>query len=74
MTMDPIYSLKYDAKKFKTPYLVKDSGTGLGLPIVQAIVESHGGILKISNAPDGGAHIVIEFPAPAEKKEELPHE
>ena len=29
MTMDPIYSLKYDAKKFKTPYLVKDSGTGL---------------------------------------------
>jgi signal transduction histidine kinase len=55
-------------------FTTKDSGTGLGLPIVQAIVESHGGILKISNAPDGGAHIVIEFPAPAEKKEELPHE
>lgn len=29
MTMDPIYSFKYDAKKFKAPYLVKDSGTGL---------------------------------------------
>ena len=55
-------------------FTTKDSGTGLGLPIVQAIVESHGGRLKISNAPDGGAHIVIEFPAPAEKKEELPHE
>ena len=37
-------------------------------------VKAVGGKLKISNAPDGGAHIVIEFPAPATKKEELPHE
>ncbi|MBQ2566835.1 MAG: alpha/beta hydrolase [Clostridia bacterium] len=29
MTMDPIYSLKYDAKKFETPYIIEGSGTGL---------------------------------------------
>lgn len=29
MTMDPVYSLKYDAKKFETPYIVEGSGTGL---------------------------------------------
>ncbi len=29
MTMDPIYSLKYDAKKFETPYSIEGSGTGL---------------------------------------------
>ena len=29
MTFNPIYSLNYDAKKFSTPYMVKDAGTGL---------------------------------------------
>lgn len=29
MTVDPIYSLKYDAKKFETPYIIEGSGTGL---------------------------------------------
>jgi pimeloyl-ACP methyl ester carboxylesterase len=29
MTMDPIYSLKYDATKFTGPWQVKDTGTGL---------------------------------------------
>ena len=29
MTMDPIYSLKYDAKKFETPYIIEGCGTGL---------------------------------------------
>ncbi len=29
MAKTELMELKYDAKKFKTPYLVKDSGTGL---------------------------------------------
>lgn len=29
MTMDPLYSLKYDASKFKAPYLVEHGGAGL---------------------------------------------
>ncbi len=29
MTFNPAYSLKYDAKKFSTPYMVENAGTGL---------------------------------------------
>jgi signal transduction histidine kinase len=39
------------------------SGSGLGLSIVRAIVERHGGTVTASNAPDGGA--VFEFLLPA---------
>jgi signal transduction histidine kinase len=39
------------------------SGSGLGLSIVRAIVERHGGTVTANNAPDGGA--VFEFLLPA---------
>jgi len=42
-------------------FTTKDSGTGLGLPIVQAIIDSHGGRMTLTNAPDGGALISIDF-------------
>lgn len=38
------------------------SGSGLGLSIVQAIVERHGGTVRASNAPDGGAVFEIRIP------------
>ena len=38
------------------------SGSGLGLSIVQAIVERHGGTVTASNAADGGA--IFEFLLP----------
>lgn len=44
-------------------FTTKDNGTGLGLPIVQSIVLSHGGTLELSNAPTGGALITLRFPA-----------
>lgn len=44
-------------------FTTKDNGTGLGLPIVQAIIASHGGSMTLSNAPQGGALITITFPA-----------
>jgi len=40
------------------------SGSGLGLSIVQAIVERHGGTVTASNAPDGGAVFEIRIPRP----------
>ena len=43
-------------------FTTKDNGTGLGLPIVQAIIDSHGGSMKLSNAQQGGALITISFP------------
>ena len=45
-------------------YTTKDTGTGLGLPIVQSIVASHGGTLELANAPEGGDVIRLFFPAP----------
>jgi signal transduction histidine kinase len=44
------------------------SGSGLGLSIVRAIVERHGGTVTASNAPDGGA--IFEFLLPASAPEE----
>ena len=52
-------------KKAMDPFFTtKDSGTGLGLPIVHAIIESHGGTMTLSNATEGGALIRMEFPSP----------
>lgn len=42
------------------------SGLGLGLSLVRAIVEAHGGQATVRNAPDGGAIFEIRLPsAPA---------
>ena len=51
-------------------FTTKDSGTGLGLPIVNAIIESHGGTMKLSNNPEGGALITIDFPPQKPSNEE----
>jgi signal transduction histidine kinase len=39
------------------------SGSGLGLSIVQAIIERHAGTVSASNAPDGGAVFELLLPA-----------
>lgn len=44
-------------------YTVEGRGTGLGLPIVKALIEAHQGHLKIESTPGVGSKIWIEFPA-----------
>lgn len=38
-------------------------GFGLGLSVVKAIVEAHGGIVAVVNAPGGGAVFTVDLPA-----------
>jgi two-component system OmpR family sensor kinase len=39
------------------------AGAGLGLSIVAALVDSHGGTVGAANAPDGGAMFTVRLPA-----------
>ncbi len=41
------------------------SGTGLGLPIVRAVLDAHHGALTISPAPHGGSLLRMHLPASA---------
>jgi signal transduction histidine kinase len=43
-------------------FTTKDKGTGLGLGIVKNIIESHGGIIRITNREPHGARVTIELP------------
>jgi len=47
-------------------------GHGLGLSIVAAIANAHDATLKIQPRPDGGLHIMIEFPAVSTRHENAP--
>jgi nitrogen fixation/metabolism regulation signal transduction histidine kinase len=50
-----------------TPYFTtKDSGTGLGLPIVERIVNDHGGVIWFDSAEGIGTTFYIDLPAEKE--------
>lgn len=56
-------------------YTTKSNGTGLGLPVVNAVVRAHYGKLSFSNQINGGACFVIALPIRhKEVKQELDNE
>jgi signal transduction histidine kinase len=47
---------------FRTDSAVEIQGTGLGLPIVKAIIEAHDGVISVVSEPDVGTSFVISLP------------
>ena len=46
------------------PYVTtRPKGTGLGLAIVKKVVEEHAGKVRVFNAAEGGARVLLSFPA-----------
>ncbi len=57
-------------------FTTRPSGTGLGLPIVQRIVEAHGGELRIESVGGAGTTVTVTIPVsrPEERPSERPQE
>jgi two-component system, NtrC family, sensor histidine kinase HydH len=49
-------------KVFNPFYTTKEKGSGLGLPIVKSIIESHQGAISIDSEPGQGTSIIIHLP------------
>jgi signal transduction histidine kinase len=50
------------SKVFESFYTTKPHGLGLGLPIVRAIVESHGGRVELQPQAGGGSRFIVTLP------------
>ena len=48
---------------FEPFFSTKERGTGLGLAVVQQIVESHGGKVALTSKPGEGASFEVTWPA-----------
>jgi len=57
-------------KIFNLYFTTKTSGSGIGLSIVQKIIENHGGIITVKNAKSGGAEFTINLPIKAKTENE----
>jgi two-component system sensor histidine kinase FlrB len=65
---------KTEKDKITEPfYTTKSNGTGLGLPVVNAVVRAHHGTLSYYNQPIGGACFIVNLPT-TKNTQELTHE
>ncbi len=53
-------------ERMDTGYTSSIGGSGLGLPIVQSLMEAHGGSISIDSTPGRGTTVVLRFPKPAD--------
>jgi signal transduction histidine kinase len=50
------------SKIFDRYYTTKESGTGLGLPVVERIISAHSGTLSVNSEPSQGTEFTLYFP------------
>ena len=59
---------KMDLPKIYDPYFTsKPAGTGLGLAVVQKIMEAHGGKIDVKSTAAQGTKVYLHFPLPGNK-------
>lgn len=57
-----IFSPFHSKKGETTPDVKKNQGSGLGLSLVKALVEGHGGQIRAESVPGHGAAFIFTFP------------
>ncbi|MCP4669992.1 MAG: HAMP domain-containing histidine kinase, partial [Desulfobacula sp.] len=62
--INSIFTRFYQARNIKK---IKSNGSGVGLAIVKAYVEGHGGRINVESIPDKGSSFKVEFPVNAGK-------
>lgn len=58
-----IRALDRPEKVFDHFFSTRQTGMGMGLTIVQSIIETHGGNMRAENPPDRGARFFFRLPA-----------
>ena len=59
-------------KEMFTPYYTtKETGTGLGMAIVQRIITDHGGKISVTSTKGVGTTVRLEFPNPAQSNDRI---
>ena len=65
LEQDQVRELSQPFRRIGADRTGSDSGSGLGLSIVAAIAEAHGGSLDLQARPEGGLRVSIQLPAAA---------
>ncbi len=60
-----VAELSQPFRRLEADRIGTDQGSGLGLSIVAAIAEAHGGTLDLRARPGGGLHVCVDLPAAA---------